>query len=195
MLAKWIERSIEHSWKWSFSTVWKGWPTACWWREGKSVSCIFHLFVFSFALSLLVPICFHNNCSLCFSWWHSRYQIAEDIDGQLNQMSTTLKDLVTKLNRTHEAVDHDSPVTYLTYPYNFYQHFGEFSTFLTWKGLPSCSNFKCPFEFSTMDWPNFCAGAHKGEPPPRLKFMPFSLFVPLRFEHRCRLNLFTLYHR
>jgi hypothetical protein len=42
---------------------------------------------------------------------NNRYQLAEDINGQLDQMATNLKDLIQKLNTAHNKnVDTDNPV-------------------------------------------------------------------------------------
>jgi hypothetical protein len=41
------------------------------------------------------------------------YQLAEDINGQLDQMGNTLKELITKLNQSQEkSIDPDNPVRF-----------------------------------------------------------------------------------
>lgn len=45
-----------------------------------------------------------------------RYALAEEINGELDQMSTTLKDIITKVNASHtKAADSDNPVTCVSF--------------------------------------------------------------------------------
>jgi hypothetical protein len=55
------------------------------------------------------------------------YRLAENVDAQLNQMGTTLKELITKINKMHDrSVDQSNPVRRFFF---FFLRFGSASSY------------------------------------------------------------------